>query len=204
MDERTYETNTESVSRTKQTDQNKINDETQPDEQQSEDQQAIADAQQQSQYPQPVSEWGDQRATSSGVSQQRQQQAMNASAQRQAATRSNNPKINVNGQEVDFYPAPVGHASGSMMRLAQRARESERTNAGGDMPSAAKQETFNNARVVPMPAGGIQQLATNLYPDDVNNQEAMDNHVFDLLTLNRDVLRDDTSHLVGQVVRIPS
>jgi len=54
-----------------------------------------------------------------------------------------------------------------------------------------------------MPAGGIQGLVHMLFPDDIDNQDAFDGHVFDIMHLNRDTLRDDTSSSVGQMVRVP-
>lgn len=156
----------------------------------------------------PVMEPGDVRRTDSGLDQQGQQQQMNSAAQQQATQDANRRKpgqtIMVGGQEVPFYPAPRGHATETMYRLNQRAREQERTAAKVDLPASATPEALASARVAPMPAGGLHALAAQLYPDDVDNQDAMDGHVFDLLTLNRDTLRDDTSHIVGQIVRVPA
>lgn len=142
--------------------------------------------------------------TDSGRDQQAEQQRMNAQAQQQAASRPGQRTIrDSQGNDIPFFPAPAGHASDSMTRNAQRAREQERTQAKVDVPGSATPEAVAGARVTSMPPGGLQALALLLFPDDVDDQEAMDNHMQDLLNLNRDTLRDDTSHMAGQVVRIP-
>lgn len=54
----------------------------------------------------------------------------------------------------------------------------------------------------PMPSGGLQRLALDLYPDDADDADKMRSHVGDLLDLNRDSLRDDTTYRANQLVRI--
>ena len=139
--------------------------------------------------------------------QQDQQQRMNWQAQQNAAAdaqaRRPGNTIMIGGQEVPYFPAPRGHASESLYRISARARQMEKDGAQVDLPDSAKPESVLNARVVPMPAGGIHALASLLWPDDVGNQDAFDAHIYDLLTLNRDIIRDDTSHPVNAMVRIP-
>lgn len=153
----------------------------------------------------PVSTYGDRRSTNSNMQQQTQQQNMNSQAQQQAAQRQQRqqPTIKVNGQDVPYFAAPRGHASESLYRLNARAREQERTSAQVDLPSSATNEALLGARVMPMPAGGIHALVSSLYPDDLENNDAMDQHVQDILNLNRDTLRDDTSHPVNAMIRVP-
>lgn len=61
----------------------------------------------------------------------------------------------------------------------------------------------HESKFVPLPDGGLHQLAKHLYPEDADDPDAHRQHVRDLLELNRDILRDDTQHRVGQHVRIP-
>lgn len=160
---------------------------------------------------QPTSKQGDVRRTDSGRGQQGTQQQMNSEAQQQAAvstrpamfTAAGAPLKDAQGNEVPFFPAPRGHAADNLTRLNQRAREQERTQAKVDLPASATHEALQGAKFAPMPAGGLHALASQLFPDDVNDQEAMDNHIFDLLTLNRDTLRDESAFTAGQNVRIP-
>ena len=143
--------------------------------------------------------------------QAQQQQDMNAQQQQQAAEQTKQsraqkpgPTIKVNGQEVPFYAEPRSHSSTHVSRLAVRAQSMAKdANAKHQLPEAATPEAVAKSRHVPMPAGGLSALADSLWPDDVDNQDAMDQHLFDLMTLNRDTLRDDTSHSVGQMVRVP-
>jgi hypothetical protein len=134
---------------------------------------------------------------------------MNSEAQRQAAQpaaffpASRTPLKDLQGNEIPFYPAPAGHASASMTRNAQRAREQERTQAKVDLPASATLDGLRSANHVPMPPGGLHALAETMFPDDIGNADAMDGHLQDLLNLNRDTLRDDTSYVVGQHVRVP-
>lgn len=57
--------------------------------------------------------------------------------------------------------------------------------------------------LVTMPALGLPELAKQLYPDDISDQAKMKQHVQDLFTLNADRLRNDTSFISGQIVKIP-
>lgn len=162
----------------------------------------------------PISVSGDRRATNSGESSQFEQQRMNSEAQYAAAINhqgyNQQPQVNkgrtivIGGREIPFTPAPVGHAAGALTRLAQKAREQERTNAIVDLHPAATPDALANARYVLMPAGGIQALAEQTWPNDLDNRDAMDDHVHTLLILNRDTLVDDTAYSVNQLVRVPA
>ena len=149
---------------------------------------------------QPTNDRAQPQRTDSGQNQQAEQQRMNAQAQQR---RPGQTMKDSQGNDIPFFPAPAGHASAHMTRLSQRAREQERTQAKVDLPGSATPEALASAKVAAMPPGGLLALASILFPDDVDDQEAMDNHMQDLLNLNRDTLRDDTSHMAGQVVRIP-
>jgi len=98
---------------------------------------------------------------------------------------------------------PNSDASGATTRNAQYAQYQVRNNKPDDMPDSAKPiEDITSAVYVPMPSGGIAALAENLFPDDFRNQDAMDRHIYDLMTMNRDRLRDDSGYTVGTQVRI--
>ena len=157
-------------------------------------------------YGQPANEYGNVQRTDSGVEQQSQQQQMNYQAQQQAAQRPQRerPTIQVGGKNVPFYAAPRGHASDAVTRLAIRAREQERKQEDPGIPAAATDDALASARWVPIPPGGLHALASTLFPDDIDKQDAFDAHLFDLMTLNRDILRNDTDHTVGQFVRVPA
>lgn len=136
-----------------------------------------------------------------------QQQDTNTQASqqsRQPVKKLEGPTIRVNGEDVPFYGAPRAHSSESISRLAVRAREQSKSQEPFQLPMSATPEGLAATKFVPMPAGGLSALADTLFPDDINNQDAMDEHLFDLLTLNRDTLRDDTSYIVGQMVRVPA
>ena len=157
-------------------------------------------------YGQPANEYGNVQRTDSGVNQQSQQQQMNYAAQQQATQRPQRerPTIQVGGKDVPFYAAPRGHATEAVTRLAIRAREQERKQEDPGLPKVVSDDAIASARWVPMPPGGLHALASTLYPDDINNQESFDAHLFDLMTLNRDIVRDDTASTVGQFVRVPA
>ena len=70
----------------------------------------------------------------------------------------------------------------------------------GEAPPLPKQ---HQSKFVPIPDGGLHELAKQLWPHHANNPEQHAKHVRDLLELNRDILRDEHSHRVGQQVRIP-
>ncbi len=111
---------------------------------------------------------------------------------------------NRDGEDVPFYPASVGHASDSVSRLAVKAQaQAKNREDGGGIPDAAQPLDESKIRYMPMPAGGLHALISQMWPSDLLNQEAFDQHVFDLMTMNRDNLRDDTSYRVGQLVRVP-
>lgn len=137
------------------------------------------------------------------------QQRMNTKAQQEAATGSGRRPgqrtvKDINGNDVPFYEAPAGHASAAMSRLSARAREQDRTQAKVDYPDSATPEALANSRPMVMPAGGLEALARLLFPGDLEDQDAMDQHLQDLLNLNRDTLRDDTGYTAGQIVRVPA
>jgi hypothetical protein len=108
-----------------------------------------------------------------------------------------------NGNDIPFNPAPRSHASESMTFLGARGLEQFRKREDPGIPASSTQEAKDAARWVPLPAGGIAALADSLFPEDLDNPEAMHEHIFDLMNLNSDILRNDTSHSVGQMVRIP-
>jgi hypothetical protein len=108
-----------------------------------------------------------------------------------------------NGNEIPFTPAPRSHATESMAFLGARGQEQFRKRENPGIPQASTPEAKASAKWQPMPAGGIAALADSLFPEDRDNPEAMHEHVFDLMLLNNDLIRDDTSHSVGQQVRVP-
>lgn len=71
-----------------------------------------------------------------------------------------------------------------------------------DEQDQSTQHRYTGAQYVPMPAGGLRALAGELFPDDRDNPEAMNQHVSDLLVLNSDTLRNEDSFTAGQLVRI--
>ena len=107
------------------------------------------------------------------------------------------------GNDVPFYAAPRSHATDSITRLTARGVEQSKKREDPGIPDSATPEAKAKASWVPLPAGGIAALADSLWPEDVNDQEAMDTHIFDLMLLNNDLIRNDTSHTVGQMVRVP-
>ena len=70
------------------------------------------------------------------------------------------------------------------------------------IPAAAQIGPLTEAQFVPMPTGGIRALAIQLWPDDRNNPDAFNQHVADLLMMNRDMVRDEYAHPVNAWVRI--
>lgn len=54
-----------------------------------------------------------------------------------------------------------------------------------------------------MPLCGLSQVARDLYPADIDNVEAMQQHIQELWTLNSDVLPNPESFLVGTVIQVP-
>lgn len=132
-----------------------------------------------------------------------QQQNMNAQPAQQAPQVKQPTIKDANGNDIPFFAAPRSHSSDALSRLAVRAREQSRKNENPGIPTAATPEALASAKYMPMPAGGLSAVVDSLFPQDRDNQDAMDGHLFDLLLLNRDTLRDDTSFTVGQMVRIP-
>lgn len=55
-----------------------------------------------------------------------------------------------------------------------------------------------------MPLLGLAGLARELWPGDADDKAKMDQHVADLFALNSDVLRTDTSFMIGQMVKVPA
>ncbi len=108
------------------------------------------------------------------------EQAQQAQEQQAATQEKPSPqapsytKKDAQGNDIPWYPAPAGHASQHM----------------------------TDQKFVPMPNGGVMQLAEDLFPGDVRDNDAMRQHVFDLMLMNRDRLRTDTDYVVGQQVRI--
>ncbi|SRR5581483_11636197 len=78
--------------------------------------------------------------------------------------------------------------------------------SGNDAPETDSEQPtthrYTGAQYVPMPPGGLRALAGELFPDDRDNPEAMNQHVSDLLMLNQDTLRTEESYTAGQQVRI--
>lgn len=108
------------------------------------------------------------------------------------------------GNDVPFYAAPRSHATESITRLSARGQEQFRKREDPGLPDSATPEAKASAKWVPLPAGGIAALADTLFPDDLEDQDAMDTHILDLMLLNNDLIRNDTSHTVGQMVRVPA
>jgi hypothetical protein len=131
-------------------------------------------------------------------------QAQIAALQEQLA-RSSQPVQTLDPKMIRQMPGylPPQDAAGAMTRLQAKARQDELKNAKMDLPSTAKPVALHESHFVPMPAGGIATLAELTWPDDFGNQELMDMHIKDLLILNRDIIRDDTSHSAGALVRVP-
>lgn len=94
----------------------------------------------------------------------------------------------------DFDPtAATDQASGN---------DAPETTEATDQEEQATTHKYTGAQYVPMPPGGLRALAGELFPDDRDNPESMNQHVSDLLVLNRDTLRTEESYTAGQQVRI--
>lgn len=139
---------------------------------------------------------------SDGSPKTAKQQKQDAAAQPEKQTYKQPTVKNRDGEDVPFYPAPVGHASDSVSRNAVKAQQQAKNREDPGLPDAA-QMSEDNVRYVPMPNGGLSGLVSQLWPSDLLNQEAYDQHVSDLMTMNRDNLRSDTAYHVGQLVRVP-
>jgi hypothetical protein len=59
-------------------------------------------------------------------------------------------------------------------------------------------------QLVPMPAGGLYELAQQLYAADAGDDTKMREAVHELWLLNNDTLRTEDSHIVGQLVKVPA
>jgi hypothetical protein len=109
------------------------------------------------------------------------------------------------GNEVPWYPAPAGHASQHMTAIGARGQDMFAKGSRGEdpgLPDAVKPVSALDQKFVPVPAGGIMQLAEDLYPGDVKDAQAMQQHVFDLFLMNRDRIRTDTDYNPGLLVRV--
>jgi len=114
--------------------------------------------------------------------------------------------MNNNGgiDRVEYHPAPRHNASDSMTRLSIRAREHATSKEKHELPSSARDNAFNNTSWQPL-GSGLASLADNRWPEDVNDVEAMDMHIYDLLTLNRDIIRTDNDiPSPSTLVRVPN
>lgn len=122
----------------------------------------------------------------------------------QQAGISNQQVQNLDPRVVRTMPGytPPSHAADSLTRINVNARKMEYDMAKVDLPAAAEHVSVLDAHYVDMPPGGLATLAEHLYLDDFANKDAMAGHVHDLLMMNRDRLRDDTSHPVGVRVRV--
>ena len=148
-----------------------------------------------------------EQATQQGNTQDEQFRIMQAqiAALQEQLSRSNQPVQTLDPKMARQMPGylPPREASASVTRLQAKARQDELNNTKVDMLESAKPVALHESHFVPMPAGGIATLAELTWPDDFGNQDAMDRHIQDLLVLNRDIIRDDTSHPVGVFVRVP-
>jgi hypothetical protein len=100
-------------------------------------------------------------------------------------------------------PAPRYEAGASITWYQQRQLQQAKDKVDPGVPDSARPIAATDAKWVLLPAGGIAALADSLFPADKGDAEAMHQHVFDLMMMNRDVVRDDTSSTVGTMVRIP-
>ena len=136
------------------------------------------------------------------------EQAQQAQEQQAATQEKPSPqapsytKKDAQGNDIPWYPAPAGHASQHMTAIAARGQEMFNKREDPGLPDALAPVSPVDQKFVPMPNGGVMQLAEDLFPGDVRDNDAMRQHVFDLMLMNRDRLRTDTDYVVGQQVRI--
>ncbi len=133
------------------------------------------------------------------------QQEQQATQEKPAPQASPYTKKDDKGNDIPWYPAPAGHATSHNQAIAARGQDMFNKGTRGEDPGIPDALAFispADQKFVPMPSGGVMQLAEDLFPGDVRNQDAMQQHVFDLMLLNRDRLRTDTDYVVGQQVRI--
>jgi len=103
---------------------------------------------------------------------------------------------------------PLGptHAASALTWLGQeaarRSRDTRGTTFDHAVPLAATAPDVRRAVYAPIPAGGIASLVHTLWPDDSQDDEKVAGHIGDILMMNRDVIRDDTTSTVGTHVRI--
>jgi hypothetical protein len=127
--------------------------------------------------------------------QERKEPAQEVNRKDPTDTREKNKKyLNIqqpNGsiERVEFHPAPRHHATESVTRLAQRAREQSKSSDKHALPKAASGDMAFEWQPI---GSGLASLADTKWPEHVDNEEEMDNHIYDLLTLNRDIVRTDT------------
>lgn len=79
------------------------------------------------------------------------------------------------------------------------------TNQGSENDAPGAEQEQEQAQpigeYVDMPAGGLRALAAQLFPGEVDNPDAMKQHVSDLLVLNSDRLRNEDTWTIGTQVR---
>ena len=111
----------------------------------------------------------------------------------------------VNGlEDVSYYPAPRHDASASVTRLHAKGRDQQLHKTKiTDIPDSATPEAKATSNWRPMPAGGLTAVIDEMWPEDADNEEAFDQHLQDLMLLNNDILRNESSHMVGQHIRVP-
>jgi hypothetical protein len=136
----------------------------------------------------------------------KEEKSVDATDTRKKATQKtiNLQQPNGSVETVNYFPAPRHHATHSVTRNAVKASAMARSSDKHQLPSSATQEALSSATWSPVPSGGIASLADSLFPEDVEDDDAMDQHVYDILTMNRDIIRDDTSLPNAQtLVRVP-
>jgi hypothetical protein len=104
-------------------------------------------------------------------------------------------------ERVEFHPAPRHHATESVTRLNQRAREQSKSSDRHTMPESASGDMPFEWQPI---GSGLASLADTKWPEHTDDEEKMDNHIYDLLTLNRDIVRTDTDiPSPNTLVRVP-
>jgi hypothetical protein len=146
-------------------------------------------------------------------SQQATQQSANARAQQgyspasDEETRATAKRRDLDPNDPRLKPGYVVNPAARDYNAmnAARARQAERgraTDDAIDLTPQAEPVDYSSAVYVDMPAGGLHSLVESLYPDEYSDSEAQSTRLAELLTMNRDTLRNDTSYTVGQRVRI--
>jgi len=141
------------------------------------------------------------------VNQERQTEHKEREQKDPTDTRKKNTKyLNIqqnNGsiERVEYHPAPRHHATESVTRLNQRATLQARSSDKHALPKAASGDMPFEWQPI---GSGLASLADNKWPDHTDDEEKMDNHIYDLLTLNRDIVRNDTDiPSPNTLVRVP-